>query len=188
MWSRKLVAPDNPGERGGVALTYEESQEWLTRYNSANLTGVIWITICYGNSKHNILIKPFNWPLKHSFIDTDFYQLTPPVCNYTRNYIDIILRVENPNCGKLGTYNNIYCLHDFRFQVFDEQKNKCIFQYKSMKSVKIKIYRWMKGVCHQLLPIDSYNRYQSNQIYRFLSIDKSIPIFNDWLLQVFARS
>ena len=37
----------------------------------------------------------------------------------------------------------------------------------------------MKGVCHQLLPIDSYNRYQSNKIYRFLSIDKSIPIFND---------
>ena len=31
-----------------------------------------------------------------------------------------------------------------------------------------------------------YNRYQSNQIYRFfdLSIDKSIPIFIDWLLRV----
>ena len=36
----------------------------------------------------------------------------------------------------------------------------------------------MKGVCHQLLPIDSYNRYQSNQIYRFLSIDKSIKSLN----------
>ena len=30
--------------------------------------------------------------MKHSFIDSDFYQLTTPGCNYTRNYIDIILR------------------------------------------------------------------------------------------------
>ena len=26
-------------------------------------------------------------------------------------------------------------------------------------------------MCHRSLPIDRYNQYQSNQIYRFLSID-----------------
>ena len=45
----------------------------------------------------------------------------------------------------------------------------------------------MKRVCHRFLPIDRYNRYQSNQFFRFLSIhssiDKSIPIFIDWLLR-----
>ena len=41
-------------------------------------------------------------------------------------------------------------------------------------------------MCHRFLPIDQYNQYQSNQIYWFLSIyiDKSIPIFIDWLLRV----
>ena len=55
----------------------------------------------------------------------------------------------------------------FQFSFFD---NRCIFRYKSMKSVKIKINRWTKRVCHRFLPIDRYNRYQSNQIYRFLTV------------------
>ena len=45
-----------------------------------------------------------------------------------------------------------------------------VLRYKSIKSVKIKINWWTKRVCHRFLPIDRYNRYQSNQIYRFLSI------------------
>ena len=34
-------------------------------------------------------------------------------------------------------------------------------------------------MCHRFLPIDRYNKYQSNQIYRFLSIDfsGSIPLY-----------
>ena len=42
---------------------------------------------------------------------------------------------------------------------------------KSMKSVKIIINRQKKKrVCHRILPIDRYNRYQSNHIYRYSSI------------------
>ena len=38
-----------------------------------------------------------------------------------------------------------------------------------MKQVKIKITGWpIKRACHRFLPIDRCNRYQSNQIYRFL--------------------
>ena len=37
-----------------------------------------------------------------------------------------------------------------------------------MKQVKIKINGWTKRACHRFLPIDRCNRYQSNQIYRFL--------------------
>ena len=50
------------------------------------------------------------------------------------------------------------------------------FRYKSMRLVKIKINQWTKRrVCHRFLPIDRYNQYQSNQIYRYrlLSIDFS---------------
>ena len=32
----------------------------------------------------------------------------------------------------------------------------------------------MKQVCHRFLPIDRYNRYESNQIYRFSSIYRLI--------------
>ena len=62
---------------------------------------------------------------------------------------------------------------------FDEQMNWFIFRYKSIKSVKIKINRWTKRVCHRFLPIERRNWYQLNQIYRltnryrFLSIDYS---------------
>ena len=40
-------------------------------------------------------------------------------------------------------------------------------------------------VCHQFLPIDRYNQYQSNHLLTFinLSIDKSILIFVNWPLQ-----
>ena len=62
-----------------------------------------------------------------------------------------------------------------------------MFRYKSMKSVKIKINWGTKRVCHRFLPIDRYNRYHANQIYRFLStVDKLIPIFFDWPLQVYS--
>ena len=57
-----------------------------------------------------------------------------------------------------------------QFLFFYEQMDWCISRYKSMKSVKIKINRWTKRVCYRFLPIDRYNRYQSNQIHRFLSI------------------
>ena len=53
-------------------------------------------------------------------------------------------------------------------------KEQMIFRYESIKSVKIKINRWTKRVCHRFLPIDRYNRYQWNQIYRFLSIYRLI--------------
>ena len=61
----------------------------------------------------------------------------------------------------------IYCLHEFSFHFL---MNRCILCYKTMKSVEIKINRWTKWVCHRFLPIDRYNRYQSNRIYSFLSI------------------
>ena len=48
--------------------------------------------------------------------------------------------------------------------------NRWIYQDESMNET----------LSHQFLPIDRYNRYQSNHIYRFLSI----PIFIGWLLQV----
>ena len=43
-----------------------------------------------------------------------------------------------------------------------------------MKSVKDQENRQKKRVCHRFLPIDQYNRYQSNQIYRFLLIYRLI--------------
>ena len=57
-----------------------------------------------------------------------------------------------------------------QFLFFYERMDWRIFRYKSMKSVKIKINRWTKRECYRFLPIDRYNRYQSNQIHRFLSI------------------
>ena len=42
-------------------------------------------------------------------------------------------------------------------------------------------------MCHRFLPIDRYNRYQSNQIYPFLSIKKSIPIFIDLQLRAYCN-
>ena len=45
-----------------------------------------------------------------------------------------------------------------------------------MKSVKIKINRWTIRVCHRFLPIVQYNRYQSNQIHRLLSIYQFLSI------------
>ena len=61
-----------------------------------------------------------------------------------------------------------------QFSVFNEQLNRYVFRYKSMKSEKKnKQNRLTKRACHRSLPIviDRYNRYQSNPIYRFLSID-----------------
>ena len=58
-----------------------------------------------------------------------------------------------------------------QFSFFDEQTwTDVSSNMKLMKSVKIKINRLKERVCHQFLPIDQYNRYQSNPIYRFLSI------------------
>ena len=56
-----------------------------------------------------------------------------------------------------------------------------------MKQVKIKINGWTKRACHRFLPIDLCNRYQSNQIYRFLLTYRLIngcwflPIDYSWL-------
>ena len=59
-----------------------------------------------------------------------------------------------------------------QFSFLDEEMNRYIFRYKSMKSEKKnKQNRLTKRMCHRSLPIDRYNQYQSNQIYRFLSID-----------------
>ena len=65
----------------------------------------------------------------------------------------------------------IYCLHEISFHFW---MNRYIFRYKSMKSVKIKRNRQTTRVRHRFLPIDLYNRYQSNQIYRFLLIYRLI--------------
>ena len=40
----------------------------------------------------------------------------------------------------------------------------------SCKIGKNLVNSWTKRVCHRFLPIDRYNRYQSNPIYRFLTI------------------
>ena len=82
----------------------------------------------------------------------------------------------------------VYCSHETSFHFWmNRWKDIIRLRYKLMKSVKIKINRETKRVCHRFLPIDRYNRYQSNQFFRFLSIhssiDKSIPIFIDWLLR-----
>ena len=71
-----------------------------------------------------------------------------------------------------------YCLHESSFHFL---MNRCIFGYKSMKSVKIKINRWTKRACHRFLPIDRYKL--DLPIFIHLLIDKSIPIFIDWLLR-----
>ena len=62
----------------------------------------------------------------------------------------------------------INSLHEFSFQFF---MKRCMFWYISMKSVKIKINRWTKRVCHRFLPIGPY---KSNHIHRFLSIYRLI--------------
>ena len=64
--------------------------------------------------------------------------------------------------------NSLLACNQFSF--LDEQMNRCVFRYKSMDETGKK--RWngwtIKRACHRFLPIDRCNRYQSNQIYRFL--------------------
>ena len=63
-----------------------------------------------------------------------------------------------------------------QFSFFDEQMNWCVLRDKSMKSVKMTINRWTKRVSSISTDARSiYNRYQSNQIYRFFR-------FIDWLI------
>ena len=64
----------------------------------------------------------------------------------------------------------IYCLHEISFHFWMNSWTD-VFRYKSMKSEKKKQNILTKRACHRSLPIDQYNRYQSNPIYRFLSID-----------------
>ena len=49
---------------------------------------------------------------------------------------------------------------------------RCIFRYEIDEIGKnhYKSTEKKKRVCHRILPIDRYNRYQSNQIYRYSSI------------------
>ena len=61
-------------------------------------------------------------------------------------------------------------LHEASFHFLMNRWTDVSSDMKSMKSVKIKINRLKQRVCHRFLPIDQYNRYQSNPIYRFLSI------------------
>ena len=67
-------------------------------------------------------------------------------------------------------------LHEASFHFLMNRWTDVSSDMKSMKSVKIKINRLKQRVCHRFLPIDQYNRYQSNPIYRFLSIYRFFSI------------
>ena len=103
---------------------------------------------------------------------------TPGFEEKIRFFEEIILFYPSTlNCNSIVNKRTV-CMNPCSFHFL---RNRCNFRYKSMKSVKIKINRWTKRACHRFLPID---RYKSDlPIFIDLLIDKSIPIFIDWLLR-----
>ena len=94
---------------------------------------------------------------------------------FLRFFKKIFLKLDNCLILRLSiatqlSTNLLFAWNQFSF--LDEQMNRYIFRYKSMKSEKKnKQNRLRKRMCDRSLPIDRYNQYQSNQIYRFLSFD-----------------
>ena len=102
--------------------------------------------------------------------------------SYQKNILNLVLKkrffkdfLKSDNCLMLWisivtqlSANWLFARIQFSF--YNEQMNRCVFRYKSMKSVKIKTTRWMKWAFHWFLLIDQYNWYQSNQIYLFFFI------------------
>ena len=104
--------------------------------------------------------------------------------SYQKNILNLVLKkrldfckdfLKSDNCLMLWisivtqlSANLLFAWIQFSF--YNEQMNRCVFRYKSMKSVKIKTTRWMKWAFHWFLLIDQYNWYQSNQIYLFFFI------------------
>ena len=86
----------------------------------------------------------------------------------------------------------IYCLHEFSFHLLKNRWSSDMNRFSESVKITINRDRWTKRVCHRFLPIDRYNRYQSNQIYRFLSIFRLINRYRflsidySWALNYFS--
>ena len=69
--------------------------------------------------------------------------------------------------------------------------NRYIFQYKSMKSVKIKINKWINETSVSSIPTDwsiqSISIKSDLPIFIDLSIAKLVPIVIDWLLRAYFK-
>ena len=86
----------------------------------------------------------------------------------------------------------IYRLHEFSFHLLKNRWSSDMNRFSESVKITINRDRWTKRVCHRFLPIDRYNRYQSNQIYRFLSIFRLINRYRflsidySWALNYFS--
>ena len=82
--------------------------------------------------------------------------------------------------------NSLFVWNQFSF--LDEQKNRCIFRYNSMKSVKPP-YKLINKMSVSSISTDwsiqSILIKSDFLIFIDLSIDKSMTIFIDWLLRVY---
>ena len=109
-----------------------------------------------------------------------------------KNILKIFWKSDNCLILRLSIAAQLSIHLPFAWIQFSFIKEQMIFRYESIKSVKIKINRWTKRACHRFLPIDRYNRYQWNQIYRFLSIFRLINRYRflsidySWALNYFS--
>ena len=67
-----------------------------------------------------------------------------------------------------------------QFSFLNEQMNRYIFQYKSMKSVKIKINKSINET--------SVSSISTDWSIQSISIKSDLPIFIDWLLRVYYNT
>ena len=75
----------------------------------------------------------------------------------------------------------VYCSHETSFHFWmNRWKDIIRLRYRSMKSVKIKINRYTKRVCHRFLPIDRYNQYQSKRLGKVSNFTGGDAVFLPW--------